>query len=207
MAAQGLTEIVWVSGTDAVPFLNGLLSQNIAAIDVGRAAPSRLLASNGKLRATLLVLRGIDRVGLVCDAGRGDIVAADPARFKIRVDVTITTESERIWDVWRSNAVASVAGVPAAGQWVADGPIRFQMLFRHSKLERVIVVGADRGLAEVPATALESTCIEIGEPSMGVDLTDKSIPQEGADVVGSVDFAKGAISVRSWWPASIPVAR
>ncbi len=82
MAAQGLTEIVWVSGTDAVPFLNGLLSQNIAAIDVGRAAPSRLLASNGKLRATLLVLRGIDRVGLVCDAGRGEIVAADPARFR-----------------------------------------------------------------------------------------------------------------------------
>jgi folate-binding protein YgfZ len=191
VATPGLTEIVWVSGPDAIGFLDGLLSQNIAAIDVGATAPSLLLAPNGKLRATLLVLRGTERVGLVCDAGCGQSVASDLARFKIRVDVLISLEPEQIWDVWGSGAAVAVGGVPAVGEWSADGPVRFRRPFRHTSLDRVVVVGSPPGVVEVPARALEATRIEIGEPIMGVDLTDKTIPQEGVDVGAAVDFTKG----------------
>lgn len=191
VATSGLTEIVWVSGTDAVEFLDGLLSQNVAAIDEGATAPSLLLAPNGKLRATLLLLRGRERIGLVCDAGRGEAVASDLARFKIRVDVVISIEKEEIWDVWGSGAAIAVGGIPAVGEWSEDGTVRFQRPFRHTSLERVVVVGSPPGVVEVPVTALEATRIEVGEPIMGVDLTDKTIPQEGVDVAASVDFAKG----------------
>jgi folate-binding protein YgfZ len=38
---------------------------------------------------------------------------------------------------------------------------------------------------------IEATRIEVGEPIMGVDLTDKTIPQEGIEVAAAVDFTKG----------------
>ena len=50
VALAGYSELVWVTGPDAVSFLDGLLSQNIADIEVGTSAPSLLLAPNGKLR-------------------------------------------------------------------------------------------------------------------------------------------------------------
>jgi folate-binding protein YgfZ len=65
------------------------------------------------------------------------------------------------------------------------------MPFRHSVIERVVVVGSRPEIAEVAAETLEPIRIIVGEPVMGVDITEKTIPQEGVDVAASVDFAKG----------------
>lgn len=190
VAVAGRSEAVWVAGPDAVTFLDGLLSQNIAAMEVGSTARSLLLSPQGKLRATLLVLRGEERVGLVADTGRGEIVFGDLSRFKIRVDALIATPVP-VWEVW-GNASATGLTVPAAGAWAESGSVvTFRMPFRHSELDRVALIGATPDCPEVRADDLLPLRIEIGEPVMGVDLTEKTIPQEGADVAGSVDFAKG----------------
>lgn len=189
LITNGRSEIVWVSGPDTVPFLDGLLSQSVAGIPVGGTARSLLLAPSGKLRATLFVLRGENRVGLVCDAGRAEVVAGDLARFKIRVDVAIDVLPETVWELW---GACDVAGVPPSGMWTDDGGVlRFRMPFRHVATDRVVLVGTVPEEESASAADVDAIRITIGEPVMGVDLDESTIPQEGVDVTTSVDFTKG----------------
>ncbi len=182
--------MVWVSGPDAIGFLDGLLSQNITALEPGETARSLLLAPNGKLRATLFVLRGEDRAGLVCDATSAETVDTDLNRFKIRVDADIKREVRPLYEVW--GAPAATGDAPPAGRWAeTEGGIAFAMPFTRSDLPRVVLVGLDPTVPIVAASALDALRIELGEPVMGVDLDDKTIPQEGVAVAEYVDFSKG----------------
>lgn len=188
----GLSGLVWVTGSDTVTFIDGLLSRDIAAMSAGETASALLLAPNGKLRATLLVLRGEDHVGLVCDAGRVEEVVGGLSRFKIRVDVDIEVDCRSVWDVWGPEATAALGPVSPLGGWNDDnGVLLVRAPFRHSPLPRVIGAGTCPDLPVLDAVAVDAVRIELGEPVMGVDLDDKTIPQEGVDVAGRVDFNKG----------------
>lgn len=192
LITHGRSGLFWVTGADAVSFLDGLLSQNIAAIPVGGTARSLLLAPNGKLRALLYVLRDTDRVGLVCDAGVVGLVMDDLRRFKIRVDVDLEDESRQLREVWGERAAELVGSVPAAGRWVEDaGTIRCLMPLQRVGTDRVMVVGPGPEVGSDDPAALEALRISAGEPVMGVDFDEKTIPQEAVDVTDYVDFGKG----------------
>ena len=181
--------MVWVTGPDSVTFLDGLLSQNIAELAPGESARSLLLAPNGKMRATLFVLRGENRVGLVSDRGRMDTVIGDLSRFKIRVDATIERDPRPVYEVWGDTDGGSI---PPVGAWIEDAEMVVvpMPLMRHS-LPRHVVVGSAPDVPEVDAHGIDPVRIEAGEPVMGVDLDERTIPQEGVDVADHVDFTKG----------------
>lgn len=182
----GRTGLVWVSGPDAVSFLDGLLSQSIAALDVGDGARSLLLAPNGKLRAIVWVHRQPDRIGLFADAGRTGVVAGDLGRFNIRVEVDINIESEAVHDIWgpKAGEVASAAAAAGAGL-AAPYPLQ------RSSLGRFVVVGGEPDAPQIAAPVVEAIRIAEGEAISGVDVDDKTIPQEALDVSTAVDFTKG----------------
>lgn len=187
---EGRLGLVWVTGPDAVTFLDGILSQSVAATGCGATARSLLLAPNGKMRATLFLLRGEDRVGLVCDAGRVDTVIADLSRFKIRVDVAIELDRRPVYEVWGATRAAD--GVPAIGSWTEEaGRLAFAMPLARHNLPRRVVVGPAPDTPLVDHSEIDVVRIEAGEPVMGVDLDDRTIPQEGVDVADYVDFTKG----------------
>jgi folate-binding protein YgfZ len=87
-------DVVRVSGPDAVTYLQGQLSQDVANLAVGSAAPSFLLEPTGKVSAWLTVHRlADDSYALAVDAGFGAAVAERLSRFKLRTKVDITTEA------------------------------------------------------------------------------------------------------------------
>lgn len=184
------TGLIWTTGDDSVVFLDSLLSQNIIAMAEGTMSRSLLLAPNGKLRARLWVLRAADRVGLLCDASRIDVVVADLSRFKIRVDVEIAAEERPVWDVWGSDAAvlapaADLGWSDDGGELVADAP------FVSSNLTRRIVAGPQPAAPVVDQATADAIRIEVGEPRDGIDFDDRTIPQEAGDVGEWVDFTKG----------------
>jgi folate-binding protein YgfZ len=189
VAVAGRLGLVWVDGPDAVSFLDGLLSQDVAGMAPGTTDRSLLLAPNGKMRATLFLLRGDERVGLVCDIGLVDTVIGDLSRFKIRVDAAISVEPGPMYEVWGDMHEDSV---PAVGCWTDDaGKLVFAMpLMRHA-LSRYVVVDSEPDRRIVTPQEIEALRIEVGEPTMGIDLDDRTIPQEGVDVATHVDFTKG----------------
>jgi len=195
--AEGSHDLVWVTGPDAVSFLDGQLSQDLAAMKPGDVARSFLLEPRGKMRALLWVLRGDDRVGLIADQGIGPVAAEQLERFRFRVNAVIEQSAEAVSMLWGPAAVAvlAAAGLVASDGWSAAG----------DGLVASVAIGVSRfAVAGVPAGRLvaagarpvgliaeTSVRIEAGEPVMGVDVDAATIPQETGLVPAAVSFTKG----------------
>jgi folate-binding protein YgfZ len=79
-------DVVVVEGPDAESFLQGQLSQDVAALPVGDTALSFLLQPQGKVVALVRVRREAeDRFALDVDAGWGGAVVERLDRFRLRV--------------------------------------------------------------------------------------------------------------------------
>jgi len=191
------SEVVWVTGTDAIEFLDGQASQDIAGMVPGETARSFLLEPRGKLVALLWLVRDVDRVGVVVGAGQGAGVIEHLERFRFRVDVDLALDERLVVEIWGSDLseISGRSGLEEAG-WVdrdgvmaallADVPLS-RLLLAGLKTEGLQALGVD------PAgqIAVDTVRIEAGEPLMGVDLDESTIPQESGLVDRSVSFTKG----------------
>lgn len=181
--ADTAPDLVWFRGPDVVRFLNDLLSQEIAVMAPGQVRRSMLLNPQGRIDHLLWVLRGEDEVGLVTDPGRGADLAATLGRYRIRVAVEIEQSVEPGWLVIGpySDSVGvwsrAGAGLTADVSWT-DVP-------------RFLLLGERPDLPEIDAEAVESLRIESGEPLVGIDTTNSTIPQETGLVPITVDVDKG----------------
>ena len=163
-------DLVWYSGSDALRFLNDIVSQELGDLAPGETRRSFLLEPQGKLQFLLWVIRTEDRIGLVTDPGRGDDLLDALNRYRIRVDVDATPEEEEVWVV--------------VGEW--DG---YDVSW--SGVERHLVIGPKPDLEEGSVEEYERLRIGAGEPRWGVDVDEGTIPHASGLVAASVDFTKG----------------
>ncbi len=152
-------------------------------MESGQVTRSLLLGPQGKLDHILWVLRGDDEVGLITDGGRGEDLAATLARYRIRVDVEIEQSDQPVWIVVGESA-------DETGTWslIEDG---LEADVSWPGIQRTLVVGQRPDLEEGDAEEYESLRIAAGEPHWGVDVDEKTIPQESGLVEATVDFTKG----------------
>jgi folate-binding protein YgfZ len=178
----GLYELVWFTGADAVSFLESLLSQNIEAQEPGTVRRSFLLGPRGKITALLWVLRDTDRVGLVADAGYGQVVSDTLGRYRIRVKVEIELETRLLTTQVGPESPSVDGWADTDGVLTADLPLAGN---------RRSLTTAQPDLPEVGRIAWKAVRVEAGEPLMGVDVDESTIPQETGLVPEAVDFNKG----------------
>ena len=178
---DGLYDLVWFTGPDAITFLESLLSQNIVDQPPGTVRRSFLLEPRGYITALLWVLRGEDRVGLLTDAGYGQVVADTLARYRIRVKVDITPEERPIVTVVGPESPA-IEGWSDEGEFTAGIPLAGNI--------RSVTTG-DPDLPHVGTLAWTAVRVEAGEPVMGVDVDSDTMPHETGLVPQTVDFTKG----------------
>jgi folate-binding protein YgfZ len=175
-------ELVWFTGPDAIRFLNDLISQEIASLDPGQVTRSLLLTPQGKLDFILWVLRGEDRVGLVTEDDRGDELISRLSRYLIRVKVEIAKSDDPPWLVIGGDG-------PPPGQWLGSSDdLRADV----SWPGRARYMTSSR--PDLPVLSDEEYTVlrvEAGEPLVGVDVTDSTIPQETGLVASSISFDKG----------------
>jgi folate-binding protein YgfZ len=167
-------DVVRVVGTDAASFLQGQLSQDVAALGEGGSAWSFLLQPTGKVAALVRVVRLADNEFVLdTDAGWGEAVIDRLNRFKLRVRVEIEALP------WRCLAVRGVSvegAVPAFGEGadlLGEDP--------------AVPEGARLGdLADYERLRIVHTW-----PAMGSELTERTIPAETGIVDRTVSFTKG----------------
>ncbi len=194
----GYHDMVSVRGPDAESFLQGILSQDLVSVQPGAVVRSLLLGPEGKLREMLWVLKGESELILVTHRGRGDTMATELGRYRFRVDAAIEPIDGEILGVWgpSSRAVLEKAGLVAPDGWQRSGP-RLIASLPLGPLDRFLVVGAEgdaliaAGARRVGSLAVDAIRVEAGEPVMGRDLDEKTIPQESGLVPETVSFAKG----------------
>ena len=188
----GLFGLVWATGPDAVSFLQGILSQDIEALAPGEVARSFLLEPRGKLNSLLWILRDADRVGIVTDAARHDETVGSLLRWRFRVDVDFVPDRRPVLDVWGPRD----AGFDTHEGWVDENGVLVAEL-RRRPVRRRLIAGLEpsempeRGVVPIGRDVVDALRIESGEPRMGVDVDEKTIPQETGLVPEAISFTKG----------------
>jgi len=183
-------DLVWVRGRDAVSFLDSILSQDVAGLAEGVSARSLLLSGQGKLVALLRVVRtGGEEVALVTHAGGAAALVEALTYYRIRVKVSFDVEERSLVEVWGPDA-PSALGAAAPDRWVRgeDGdavPIPL------ARVPRFLVAGEVPDVPDASVSAATAVRIEDGEPVMGRDVDERTIPQETGLVPAAVSFTKG----------------
>ena len=181
-------EVVRAAGPDAGAFLQGQLSQDVAALAAGASAWSWLLQPAGKVEALVRVTHLEGDIWLIdTDAGWGQAVAVRLARFKLRTKVDL-----EVMGGWRVVGLrgpdAPAPGTPAPGAVAAVDA-------SWPGLPGVDLIGPDPVAPDAAvaagAAAWEAARIEAGVPVMGAELTEKTIPAETGLVGQTVSFTKG----------------
>lgn len=188
-------DVLIVDGSDAESFLQGQLSQDVAALAPGEVAWSLLLHPDGKLHSTLRVTRAAtDR--FVCDleAGMGEAARVRLERFKLRVAVELELRHLAMLAV-RGPEAPPVPASPATGAApdlsapVVVAAVRWGSLGGWDLVARDVVPPGDVTVCD--AAALEAVRIEAGVPAANQELTDGLIPAESGIVADTVSFTKG----------------
>jgi folate-binding protein YgfZ len=170
-------DVVVVRGPDAATYLQGQLSQDVAALDVGASAFSLLLQPQGKVDAWVRVTRlADDAFALDVDAGWGEHVLARLKRFLLRVKVDLEVVD------WPVTAVLDGAGPVPDGAWQVVAELGGG--------------GVDLLNAGIPEGATvvadyDDLRIRAGVPRMGRELDESTIPAAAGIVDRSVSFTKG----------------
>ncbi len=208
---RGPWGLVVVAGPDARTFLQSIVSQDLDPVPEGGTVASLLLQPQGKLSVAFRATRrragsavggdpsGDDPSG--DDAAAGDEwwcdtepevaerLASGLARFRIRVRVEVT-------DRTAGTAAAAVVGTTAVT--VPDGLLALPAAW--GDRPGIDVIGppaaveafvAGCGLPVGDAATLEALRIEAGVPRHGLDIDERTIPQEAFLERDAVSFTKG----------------
>lgn len=185
--------VVAVTGPDAVKFLNGLVTNEIAHLPEGMAAHAGLLSPQGKILFDFLVLRTAE--GFLLDVARGKTgeLVKRLGMYKLRANVTISDASERygVWAAW---------GADDAAVRASEDCIVFRDP-RHDAMGTRIVAPLATGDAPSvyrndehgSAEAYHAHRVAIGVPEGGKDYEfNDAYPHEADfDLFNGVSFAKG----------------
>ena len=199
-------DVVRVAGPDAIAFLQGQLSQDVAAIDAGASAWSLLLQPQGKVDALVRIRRaGDDEVLLDVDEGYGAAVVERLERFKLRVKADVellgpqeielswpVTSDAPGWDEWRV-----AVGFPAMGRELTEatipeeaGIVDLAVSFtKGCYTGQELVARIDSRGRNVPRR-LRRVTVDAGELTVG----DELLAGDGK-VVGTVTTAVGAAAL------------
>lgn len=176
-------DLLHLSGPDTIEYLQGQLSQDIAAIGIGESTWTLLLQPSGKVLSWLRFTRvGEIEVVLDGDAGSGDVTSARLSRYLLRTKVDIGEEPRvPVLAVRGAAMVSPGSALPIC--W--PGTTGYDQLGPSARVPDGVTV-RDRDRYEVAR-------IEAGVPAFARELTDSTIPAEAGQwlIEASVSFTKG----------------
>jgi tRNA-modifying protein YgfZ len=203
-----------LTGSEAVEFLNGQVTNELADLHPGAGRYAAFLTHKGKMLGDLRILaRGEDPAGapteLLLDTERVALQALFDMirRFKVGYQLELhkrTIErgllsligpaAERIAEAAdlpraeHANAPVEVDGLVAVA---ARTDVGVDLICDASDSDALIAALCGRGAAPISSQAAECLRIERGRPRYGVDLDDTTIPQEAGLNERAVSFTKG----------------
>jgi folate-binding protein YgfZ len=192
-------DVLEVSGADAVSYLQGQCSQDVAGLAEGASAEALLLSPQGKVDAWVRCTRtGPEAFVLDTEAGQGPAVVARLERFRLRTKVEIRP---MVWRCLALRGSVDVAALPvppgspggpavvAALSW--PGRSGLDLLGPAPDGDSELTGWLPAGAVLVGAEAWEAARIAAGIPAVGAEVTGATIPAEVGLVERTVSFTKG----------------
>jgi len=176
-------DVIAVWGPDAESYLQGQLSQDVAALADGNSAWSFVLQPTGKVDAWLRITRrGEGDYLLDVDGGFGGVVESRLRRFLLRTDCAVESLDWEVVTVLGSvDAETPVDGIAVIVDW--EGITAVDLLGPAASLPDAA--------GESGTEAWEVERIGAGIPAMGSEVDADTIPNATGQVGRSVSFTKG----------------
>lgn len=177
-----------VSGADALRFLNGQLTNDVAALAPGQALYACALTVKGKLCADLYVTRLQDKIYLDCDPVLRDTLRARLERYIIADDVVLEEADLGLMHWLGQLDSAKVKNTLSTIQSNRFGIAGVDFWFPNSEKAALLEV-----LPE-PLSGPDETevfRIEQGIPRWGTELSESVIPNEAGLQDRAISYTKG----------------
>jgi folate-binding protein YgfZ len=169
------------TGADRVSFLHRMLTCDVKGVPVGGTTCGLFLTRKGKVTADFVLAVRPDRVELLAPPAARPGLRDGLARFVVADDVVLEEVALPIATLLGPGAAAAAAALP-------EGILRFPRT--RCGLPAVDVAGEFAMEADLSAEGLETLRVEAGEPLLGAEATEETLPQEcGLD--GLVSYVKG----------------
>ncbi len=170
-------QIIRLSGEDALPFLQGLVTNDVMRLPAEGVQYAALLTPQGKFLFGFFLYWLDGAVLLDVQRERAEALMQRLKLYRLRSRVQIDATELRVAAAW-----GEAPALPAGATAFADP---------RSGLMGMRLVGAMEAGGD--AAAYERMRLELGMPDEGCDLTpDKSFPlMFGFEAMGAVDFRKG----------------
>jgi folate-binding protein YgfZ len=182
----GTREQLLIRGPDAVSFVQGMVTNDVAALQLGQACPVCLLTAKGAMVGDGRVARLEHGLLLDTGPGRGEAVAAFLNKYLISEDAEVVANTDfAVVALVGPGAEAMPEAVAVLPSSLGNG---VDVLVPRSKLPaieaRLVTLPH---LDEVTAEVLR---VEAGVPVFGVDMTETTIPLE-ANLEAALHYKKG----------------
>ena len=178
-------DVVTVCGPDAATYLQGQVSQDVAALAVGETALTFVLAPQGKVDGWGRVQRTGDESFVIdVDAGAGPLWQTRLSRFLLRTKAEISV-AEGV-PALSVRGAAVDGGLPVIGREAIGSDLL-------GVTGPDLPAGVPADAVEVPHDELEVGRIRAGVPAWGTELDGDTIPATVGQWVidASVSFSKG----------------
>jgi len=195
-----------VLGPDGAEYLQGQLTNDVEAVEVGEGQYAALLDRKGHLQGDLRLVRvGDEAILLDTEPGAKDAVLRHLTMYSIGRDVQVgdaTAERGALSLIGPraaeiagtpplpefANEATTVAGVDVVAVGTRDG---IDLLHPAAERERLVAALTDAGAVEVSPEAVEILRVESGVPRFGAEMDTATMPAEAAIVEDAVSFTKG----------------
>jgi tRNA-modifying protein YgfZ len=177
-------DYVAVNGPEAIAHVNRMVSNDVAALEVGGFCEALLLTAKARIIAPLLVVRRAeDDLLLLTEPGLGAVVRGTLVRMRLRAKCTIELEAHTstvVLGTDEGDLPCSDFGVVAVELIDGEAPAAAEPI-RPEELERLRILA--------------------GTPRWGHELDDRVLPAEAGLEAHAISFTKGC------YPGQEPVAR
>ena len=195
--------VIRARGADATKFLQGQLTNDVAALGLAQARLAGFCSAKGRLQASFIVWKSAeDEVLLACSAS---VLAATLKRLSMFVLRAQCKLSDATTEVPLHGQVGSVAaqslGAMRAWEKRDDNGAGVMRLPDAAGVARCIVAGTAGAAAASPSAAASSSLsldhwrwleVQSGIPTIEAATVDRFVPQMlNFEVLGGVDFQKG----------------
>lgn len=206
LSARGLLRAI---GSDRTRFLNGMVTQDVAALGPGQGIPALLLDRKGKILSELEIWVDPEAIWMDVSPGRAPVVREVFEKHLIADDVSVEVRGRELsqlsFEGPAARDVARSLGAPElepgthrpsrAGEdeilWRAGGSLDRERGVRAIAAPGVLERMASRsGVGELSEAAAEILRVEAFRPAWGLDFDETHFPAE-ARLEGAISFTKG----------------
>lgn len=195
---RGDRGVLGVTGADRLVWLQGLLTNDVAALGVGESCYAAYLTPQGRMISDMTVVELADRTLLEVPASLAEALRA-------KLDSLLFTEDAQVVDVSSALSVIDLLGpdsarvlggidadgVRAVAHDVAYGVPGVTLFVETAAAEGVVNALVAEGATETTLETLDVLRIEAGVPLFLVDMDEHTIPLEAGVEDRAISFTKG----------------